>query len=348
MPEDLCGATVLQLDQLNAVNKRGCFNEKVSIEIEKGVLAATPPIGSSVTASFLSDSIHPVPPDYVIAVSEKFGIGIQLESHDSVARGDSAIEFFGSLEAIDELVTTPAKAARGSAEAAAAAASLAAPSLLDTSAKCTSLEYNLKGWRQPSTFSWSWSTLPWPGDPTMMDYQGPVHVAAEWITNGMTTCDNLPTPGVDGIPEWGPSHTYLGSTSSRSPNIDAPNGTCDWPDNHNTMGLYALGSTFNDPNAPLAVACTWRNGLGVPYDSDIAFDLFRNWNINMFGCVTPYPGNSEPVYDLYSVALHEWGHIYNLGHVSMSSGQIMRPQFSPCEQQFSLGRGDWFALLYWG
>lgn len=87
--------------------------------------------------------------------------------------------------------------------------------------------------------------------------------------------------------------------------------------------------SFNDiPNSTtLAYAdWWWDTSDGLLREGDIRFDLSnRRWFISnsTTGC--------SNAYDMYTIAVHEAGHIFGLSHWSENSAEVMRPTFNVCE-----------------
>ncbi|GAA2828256.1 hypothetical protein GCM10010471_07200 [Leucobacter komagatae] len=341
---------MLELSDLDRVNARSCANEATYLQISESQLAILPVAGESVSAFYVADASGISPTDYSIYHSESSGIGVQLA--EPVIAGQPLAEStatFGSTQAIEEFQDLSLEA--GTAKPLDEGHD---PRRKAIQKPCISTEYASLGWRQSRPVEWRWSTLPYPGDSAMAGYGAPAIIAARWITTPKSVCEGLPAPGSNGLPEWGPKQNYLGLTSARGPNVSVPppgaagSVTCAPPDGFNTAGLYSLSQGFSDRGRPLAVACVHSTVSGGPYDSDIAFDLRRNWNDDLTRCVTPWSPNGVEVYDMYTVALHEWGHVYGLGHVPAITQQIMRPAFGACERMHGLGSGDWYGLLYYG
>lgn len=98
----------------------------------------------------------------------------------------------------------------------------------------------------------------------------------------------------------------------------------------NTMGANVLGVTFTT-----MVQC---GGLPVVTDTDVGFNANINWNFSRNPSATDE-------YDLYHTALHEFGHMRNMGH-AINPGNIMYPSATIGIQQgvidaFNVEGGQW-------
>lgn len=137
------------------------------------------------------------------------------------------------------------------------------------------------------------------------------------------------------------SQTYDGETTKGpAPKNDGGTIVCDetlLDDAQNVVGWRNL------PAPVLGVACVRAVDLGGGNfeitKSDIVFDTSVDW---YFG--TTEPAGCANDYSLRSVATHEFGHAYGLGHTGQCS-QVMAPAVSPCTStNRHFGRGDVLGL----
>ena len=127
------------------------------------------------------------------------------------------------------------------------------------------------------------------------------------------------------------TQSYGGNTYT-SPNVTLSGcGTNDWT---NVVGWRSL------PSGVLGRACKWEGSYGALGSGDFALNSGSTWDPDILsdGC------GASNAYDVQSVATHEFGHIFGLGHVSESSaGDLtMSPNINgPCQKaEADLGRGD--------
>jgi hypothetical protein len=93
-----------------------------------------------------------------------------------------------------------------------------------------------------------------------------------------------------------------------------------------TMSSTKCGLAWGD-----AIAATFRWRLaGRTTQVDVFFDAARTWNV--YGGPLRYTGSGEVIYDLYRVALHEFGHGLGLDHpddAGQTAPAIMPPSSWP-------------------
>ena len=332
-----CTAKEVALESLDQLNSAKCDLSGKGVRLDDGRVAEIPEKDRAVSAHYLgNESGNPVPSDYTIAVSSLGRVGVLLDDHDGANLEYGSAEALRSvapapeprlspLEGMEELLPDTARA---------------------NDQQCGTGQTPGEPWSWAGVYKWKWSTWPAPTDPMMPLWGVPVHTAAQWIEDGKNVCGiDTAEASAGGFNVWPIRQEYLGITATDRPGVTVSSNddvTCGPRDNKNTIGFDDF---VQDPYEAgfLAIACTWY-WLGGAEESDIAFDLYSNWNRELGSCTTPYPGNGSAVYDLHTVALHELGHVFGLGHAAAGSGQIMRPSFSPCERQHGLGIGDWWEL----
>jgi hypothetical protein len=194
-------------------------------------------------------------------------------------------------------------------------ASVARPSSVGaatTAAACGSTAYSLTGHRWSAPVQWRYNTrnAKAPNVPA-------VTAAANAWTGTITTCGKTVSSTA--------SNRYLGATG-RSPALTNAGG-CGSSDGYSVVGWGTL------PAGTLGVTCVWSRSGGVAFETDQRYSTRYDWRSTVV-C----SGNR---FDLRGVATHEWGHVYGLGHVAVSTGQVMRPSATTCDvAQRTLGSGD--------
>jgi hypothetical protein len=100
------------------------------------------------------------------------------------------------------------------------------------------------------------------------------------------------------------------------------------------------GSMADDQDCSLSLACTqtWYGTDGAPIESDIRFNTKYPWAA----------GARAGRYDIQSAAVHEFGHVFQLDHVTSSANKgytlVMWPYIGPDNvSAHKLGRGDAIA-----
>ncbi len=147
------------------------------------------------------------------------------------------------------------------------------------------------------------------------------------ITNMATGRDSC---GLKGHPKA--SASYLGRTSTR-PHIRAGKQrvTCGAFDRTNVVGWGTL------PSGLIGWTCYWWGAGGAMIGADMRISPAPR-------VVLAFPQRCSAKYDLQSIATHEWGHAFGLGHVANSS-LTMHHFLPPCSTAFrTLGLGDFKGM----
>ncbi len=93
------------------------------------------------------------------------------------------------------------------------------------------------------------------------------------------------------------------------------------------------------PGNYLGWTCYWWSGSGAMIAADMRIDAARR-------VVLQYAPSCTNRYDLQSIATHEWGHAFGLGHVGQGQSRLtMSPLLPPCNNgPRTLGLGDWKGM----
>ena len=109
---------------------------------------------------------------------------------------------------------------------------------------------------------------------------------------------------------------------------------------HDGHNVVDWGSLAGDQDCSLALACTqtWYGSDGTPVESDIRFNTRYAWTV----------GAKPGKYDIQSTAVHEFGHTFQLDHVTSGAGKgytlVMWPYLGQNNvSAHKLGRGDALA-----
>lgn len=205
---------------------------------------------------------------------------------------------------------------------------------------CSDSAYDDKDEEQAGTWGWYLGDGARPAGISTTTVTASLKQAVGWITTSYNDCGYAD--------EVSASATYKGvSTYESDMTTSGGKTTCGDGslDGRDGKSVVDFGNIDDNGSPPLAMECTWS--IPAPFadnniiESDIRFDVVDfDWtNAPGSGC-----SNS---YDLRSVAVHEFGHSFGMGHVSEAShGWLtMSTNVSPCSTyQRTLGKGDVLSL----
>ncbi|MDQ4142616.1 MAG: hypothetical protein M3198_02555, partial [Actinomycetota bacterium] len=193
---------------------------------------------------------------------------------------------------------------------------------------CNDDAYNHEGHVESHVHQWYIKTSSIPTDLNQS-------TAVERIRDGMR---NITWANNDcGRPDYvGARADYQGSTS-RSAEIDS-NANCDSYSSRDGYNVFDFGEL---PWSYVGYACWWYVGAELT-ESDVSLNSNRAWSNN--------PGTECETYgkfDIESVATHERGHTFGMGHVSETyhGNLTMSTEVDECDtRQRTLGLGDLLGL----
>ena len=136
----------------------------------------------------------------------------------------------------------------------------------------------------------------------------------------------------DAVSEWVNNKNYCGIKDQSS--VPARyDGRTSAAYKHDGKNVVDWGSLSNDQSCSSALACTltWYDSNGKPVESDIRLNTKYAWAI----------GAKSGKYDIQSTAAHEFGHVFQLDHVTGSNTLVMWPYLGQNNTSaHKLGKGD--------
>ena len=188
---------------------------------------------------------------------------------------------------------------------------------------CADGAYTLTGHRWAARLDWKFQASSTPAANSRANVETALRAAVDAITTSRNSCGLADQVGA--------SNAYLGRTAG-APNISttATAALCGTRDGANVVGFGPL------PPTVLGVACTWSVD-GIAVESDIRLNHRHRW------FALGVPTGCQGQYGVQSIAAHEFGHVFGLGHVSATAhpALTMTTTGPACTNaKLTLGLGD--------
>ena len=183
---------------------------------------------------------------------------------------------------------------------------------------CTEGAYTLAGHKWRETYRWHFNAGSTPSELNVGAAEDKLRAAASNVTGGQNDCGLS-----DAISA---SHSYQGRTSRGVSCGGSPDGV-------NVVGFGDLSM------GTLAVTCSWY----IPSTNTSTESDMRINKVDYTWTLHSEDPDCRNRYGLESVATHEFGHVFGLGHVSEAEHPTltMSTQIGPCDGSAStLGLGD--------
>lgn len=193
-------------------------------------------------------------------------------------------------------------------------------------AACADAQFNNGGHAWSAPLRWTFDQRSTPRHLTKARAIRALRAGAANITGGRNDC------GLARVSTVGSA--YAG-TSSVSPDIAATGNNVSCGD-YNTSNSVDFGTL---PRGIYGWTCFWWDSSGAMVAADMRIS-------DSPAVVTSVPKGCRNRFDLQSIATHEWGHAFGLGHVSASNRNLtMPPLLISCSgDQRTLGLGDYKGI----
>jgi hypothetical protein len=231
------------------------------------------------------------------------------------------------LETGADGVTRDVTATPGSFSIASAGSSAPLAAVAGGPGACSDDTYHLLPFKWKSTWRWWFKAGSTPSDMTRAKAETALKSAVNSITGERNSCGRSDKVSA--------TASYQGRTTTR-PGVTSTGGCS--RDGKSVVGFGDL------PSGVLGLTCTTYQEIAGTVDTAVESDVL--FNKDDFHWTTTLSGCSSRVM-LRSVATHEFGHVFGLGHVSESShGNLtMSTNIGACDDSaFTLGEGDMLGL----
>lgn len=198
----------------------------------------------------------------------------------------------------------------------------------DAPAPCEDAAYSIADRKEYGTYEWFIGDGPQPGDLPRREVRQAFEEGITAIIRGRNACGLADTIGARA--------RFLAATG-REAGIDHMARCTD----RDGMNVWDAGDLSSDS---VATTCSWSRPVSRGPDRLIEADV--RFNIHDYTFTDDPTGACEDAYDIRSVATHEAGHVFGLGHVGSGHENLtMFPSSFACSTTArTLGRGDVLGL----